>query len=67
MADNKRKKKNSGKKDSQLVIRINKEERDEFLELCNDIDTSAAREVRKFIRKFVAKHEDEQALDEDND
>lgn len=67
MADKKRKKKNSGKKDSQLVIRINKEERDEFLELCNDLDTSAAREVRKFIRKFVAKHEDAQNLDEDDD
>ena len=45
-----------GKKDSQLVIRINGEERDEFVSLCVDLDTSAARELRKFIRRFVAEH-----------
>ena len=44
------------KKDSQLVIRINGEERDEFVSLCEDLDTSAARELRKFIRRFVAEH-----------
>ena len=43
-----------GKKDSQLVIRINGAERDEFVSLCEDLDTSAARELRKFIRRFVA-------------
>lgn len=43
-----------GKKDSQLVIRINGKERDEFVSLCEDLDTSAARELRKFIRRFVA-------------
>lgn len=45
-----------GKKDSQLVIRINGEERDEFVALCDDLDSSAARELRKFIRRFVAEH-----------
>jgi hypothetical protein len=45
-----------GKKDSQLVIRINGEERDEFVSLCEDLDTSAARELRQFIRRFVAEH-----------
>jgi hypothetical protein len=45
-----------GKKNSQLVIRINGEERDEFVSLCEDLDTSAARELRKFIRRFVAEH-----------
>ena len=45
-----------GKKDSQLVIRINGEERDEFVLLCEDLDSSAARELRKFIRRFVAEH-----------
>ena len=48
-----------GKKDSQLVIRINGEERDEFVSLCEDLDTSAARELRKFIRRFVAQHKTE--------
>jgi len=45
-----------GKKDCQLVIRINGEERDEFVSLCEDLDSSAARELRKFIRRFVAEH-----------
>lgn len=44
------------KKDSQLVIRINSEERDEFVTLCDDLDTSAAREIRRFIRDFLAEH-----------
>ena len=48
-----------GKKDSQLVIRINGEERDEFVSLCEDLDSSAARELRKFIRRFVAEHKTE--------
>jgi hypothetical protein len=42
-----------GKKDSQLVIRINGKERDEFVSLCEDLDSSAARELRKFIRLFI--------------
>jgi len=49
--EKKRQKKN--KKDSQLVIRINGEERDSFVSLCEDLDSSAAREIRKFIRKFI--------------
>ncbi len=50
----KRKKKN--KKESQLVLRINGEERAQFVELCEDLDSSAAREIRKFIRRFLAEH-----------
>lgn len=41
------------KKDSQLVIRINTAERDQFVELCDELDTSAAREIRGFIREFL--------------
>ncbi|UIP29025.1 MULTISPECIES: hypothetical protein [Photobacterium] len=41
------------KKDSQLIIRINGEERNAFVVLCEKMDTSAAREVRRFIRQFV--------------
>ena len=50
------------KKDSQLIIRISSDDRDEFVSLCDELDTSAAREVRRFIRDFVAmrKHEDSQ-------
>lgn len=46
-------------KDGQLIIRINKQERDEFLELCEMLDTSAAREIRRFIREFVRENEEE--------
>ncbi|WP_028299063.1 hypothetical protein [Oceanospirillum beijerinckii] len=49
--------KKAGKKDSQLIIRINGEERDRFVSLCDELDTSAAREVRRFIRSFLEEHE----------
>lgn len=54
MADDKKAKKK--KKDSQLVIRLNKQERDQFVQLCDELDTSAAREIRLFIKGFVAQH-----------
>ena len=44
------------KKNSQLLIRINNEERDDFVSLCEELDTSAAREIRKFIRQFISKN-----------
>ncbi|TCM68686.1 hypothetical protein EC844_10462 [Acinetobacter calcoaceticus] len=46
------------KKDGQLLIRINSAERDEFISLCDELDTSAARELRKFIRSFVKAHKE---------
>ncbi|ELW81394.1 MULTISPECIES: hypothetical protein [Acinetobacter] len=45
------------KKDGQLLIRINSAERDQFLQLCETMDTSAARELRKFIRSFIKKYQ----------
>lgn len=45
------------RKDAQLVIRIKKDERDAFVELCETLDTSAAREIRRFIREFTASHD----------
>ncbi|MEM9494920.1 MAG: hypothetical protein AAGA09_02860 [Pseudomonadota bacterium] len=56
MAD-KPKRKQKNKKDSQLVIRVNREDRDRFTSLCDDLDTSAAREIRRFMKAFVADHE----------
>ncbi len=53
MADKNRKK---NKKDSQLIIRISKDERKEFVDLCDDLDTSAAREIRRFIKEFLNEH-----------
>lgn len=48
--------KDKKKRDSQLVIRIHKEERDAFVELCEALDTSASREIRRFMREFVEKN-----------
>jgi len=42
-----------GKKNSQLVLRLDKDERDAFVERCKALDTSAAREIRRFIREFM--------------
>ena len=50
--------KSKTKKDSQLVIRIKQTERDRFVSLCEELDTSAAREIRRFIRDFLAEHDD---------
>lgn len=58
VAEERRAKKN--KKDSQLVIRLNRELRDRFVDLCEELDTSAARELRGFMKDFVRKHEDKQ-------
>lgn len=58
MMDERKRKKN--KKDSQLVIRINSEQRDQFVALCEELDTSAAREIRRFIKKFLLSHDHEE-------
>ena len=49
-------KQNKHKKNSQLIIRLNKDEKEVFLDLCDELDTSAAREIRRFIRGFVSDH-----------
>lgn len=41
-------------KESQLAIRVAKDERDAFVKLCEDLDTTAAREIRSFMRDYVA-------------
>ncbi|WP_245686141.1 hypothetical protein [Terasakiispira papahanaumokuakeensis] len=55
-------KKKTSKNDAQLLIRMNSQERAEFLALCDELDTSAAREIRKFIRRFIRQN---QSSDED--
>lgn len=45
------------KKDDTLIVKINKEQKKEFINLCKDVDTSASREVRSFIKKFIEDHE----------
>ena len=53
------KKDNKGsKKNSQLVLRLDRDERDDFVEMCKQMDTSAAREIRRFIRTFLQENAD---------
>ena len=40
-------------KDDTLIIKINKEQKKEFIRLCKDDDTSASREIRNFIKIFI--------------
>lgn len=41
------------KRESQLVIRISGDQRDEFVAMCDALDTSASREIRRFIKEFL--------------
>ena len=52
------KKTKGGGKDAQLVLRMDREDRDAFIQLCKELDTSASREVRQFIRGFLKDHGD---------
>jgi hypothetical protein len=52
------------KKSSQLVLRIEKAERDAFVALCELRDTTAAREIRRFMRDWVANHTPQAAVEE---
>lgn len=38
----------------QLVIRIAKSDRAAFIAVCEALDTTAAREIRRFMREFIA-------------
>jgi hypothetical protein len=60
MAKNKLKKPKA-KKDSQLLIRISQHERDVFINACESVDTTAAREIRRFIRQFIHEHAPEES------
>jgi hypothetical protein len=57
MMANKKKPKKQNLKDSQLIIRIGASDRDRFISLCAALDTSAAREIRRFIRDFLKEHQ----------
>lgn len=51
----KKKKKSDKDEDVKLVVRIEAELRDAFIEVCQEMDTTASREVRQFIRDFLAR------------
>jgi hypothetical protein len=42
------------KKSSQMILRVEKHEKDAFIDKCKALDSSAARELRRFMREFVA-------------
>jgi len=44
------------KKDSSLIIRLPKADRDDFVALCEKTGTSASRELREHIQKFIKKN-----------
>lgn len=44
-------------KESQLVIRLDKELRDQFVAACKDVDTSASREIRRFMKRYLVRYE----------
>jgi hypothetical protein len=49
--------KSKNKKEAQLVIRLDEKMRDQFVAACKDMDTSASREIRRFIKRFQLKYE----------
>ena len=44
------------KKEAQLVIRLDKDLRDQFVDACQHLDTSASRELRRFMKKFLVRY-----------
>ena len=40
-------------KNDQLLVKINKEDKKKFIALCESDDTTASREIRKFIDRFL--------------
>ncbi|ASJ76526.1 hypothetical protein [Granulosicoccus antarcticus] len=57
MPDESKDKKRKGKKEAQLVIRLDKDLRDSFVAACQDVDTSASREIRRFMKQFLVRYE----------
>lgn len=48
-------------KNDQLLIKINKEVKKEFIRICEADDTTASRELRKYIERFIDEHNKEKA------
>tara|TARA_A100001011_G_C14257487_1_gene820727 strand:+ start:930 stop:1118 length:189 start_codon:yes stop_codon:yes gene_type:complete len=41
------------RKDSTLLIKVNKEEKKKFIALCELNDSSASREIRRFMKEYI--------------
>ena len=46
------------KKDDTLLIKISKDDKKTFIEMCKHDDTTASREVRSFIKRYIKMHND---------
>ncbi len=57
MSDESKGKKSKGKKEAQLVIRLDKDLRDKFVAACQNVDTSASREIRRFMKNYLTRYE----------
>ena len=44
-------------KDSGLRIRVERDFRERFLEICREQDRSAAQVIREFMRAYISQHE----------
>ncbi len=53
------------KKDSTLLIKVNKEEKKKFIALCEMNDSSASREIRRFMKEYINDFSVEIKLDND--
>ena len=53
------------KKDSTLLIKVNKEEKKKFIALCELNDSSASREIRRFMKEYINNFSVEIKLDND--
>lgn len=53
------------KKDSTLLIKVNKEEKKKFIALCEMNDSSASREIRRFMKEYINDFSMEIKLDND--
>jgi hypothetical protein len=49
--------KRKSNKDAQFVLRLDRALRDRFVDACQELDTSAAREVRRFIKRFIRRYD----------
>lgn len=56
MSKHKEKSKAKARKSSQLVLRVEKPMKEAFIAVCESLDSSAGREVRRFMQDFIASH-----------
>lgn len=48
--------------DKSLIVRVNGDLRDAFIETCKQNDTTAAQQLRRFMRDYVKRHGQKQLL-----